>query len=196
MSFDFEAQRDREKIRKRNRERMRRYRASYSEEKKAEERDKKNAWRRRKWARMSDEWRRKELDDFAAKRAAYKAKVKKAKEELRIEAEKKRRARIPLVRAENRRAFDADPAGMYARIRRAVPRHCPSDVRDDIAADISIALLDGELELDEIERSVTRFVSAHYRAREWHEAHSLDAIIPGTDNLRLVDTIAADAAHF
>lgn len=114
--------------------------------------------------------------------------------DLRAEAE--RRAMAPIWKKEARAAFNRNPAAIMDRIKRAIPRGYPADVRDDVATDMTIALFDGEIALAEIERAASTFIAKHYRDREWHALISTDAPIAGTDNLRLGDTITADAFHF
>lgn len=144
----------------------------------------KDGWKERN-KRLTDKYRQ-----------TYRERKKAEREAIKAAQEAARKALIPVRRKENRAAFDKDPAGLYASIRRAIPRSFPADVRDDIATDISIALLDGEIALDEIETSVSQFLSKHYQGRDWHQNISFDQPIAGTNDLRLGDRIAADAFHF
>lgn len=177
-----------------HREYERRRRAAMTPEQRVAYNEKTRVRMARYYARLSDEKKRERIAaDNERRRAARKAE--------RIAAEKVRRAQAAKWKAENRAAFDEDAAAIYARISRAIPAGYPSDIRDDVASDISIALLDGELPINGIEREVRRFISAHFSGREWGRIWSLDAAIPGTDGIRRIDTIAGkleseqDAAH-
>lgn len=93
----------------------------------------------------------------------------------------------------------ADTLGMhlsqnaiYAAASAAVHRGMPPDVRDDILSMIVLAVLEGEFPVEEIAAQAKKFISAHYRQFSKFSTVSIDAVVPGTDNLRLIDTLAAD----
>lgn len=85
---------------------------------------------------------------------------------------------------------------LYAAAVAAVPRTLPRDVRMDVVSAIVLAVLEGEFAEADIASEAKRFVTAHYRMFDQFKHRSLDAVIPGTENLRLGDTIASDAFHF
>lgn len=68
-----------------------------------------------------------------------------------------------------------------------VPRGLPPDVRDDMTMEIVLALLEGAHTLDTAKKAIWSFAPPHYRDR--FKTMSLDAPIPGTDCLRLIDVI-------
>lgn len=176
---------NREKIKaKRHAEYMRQRRAQMTPEQKAEEREKARIRMAARYAAMTDDERRQKIEAGNKARRARREAARKA-------AEKARKADAVTRRKENRAALNSNPEAVYGRIRRAIPRSIFADIRDDIANDITIALLDGEIGLGEIEASVRTYLSRHFRAREWSSVWSLDAIIPETDGLSLIDTIAA-----
>lgn len=78
---------------------------------------------------------------------------------------------------------------LYAAIHAIVPRWYPRDVRDDIIMEIIVAVLEGRESVTSASRKVGSFAPAHYK--ENFKSVSLDAVIPGTDNLRLIDTLSA-----
>jgi len=77
---------------------------------------------------------------------------------------------------------------------KAVPTRYPQDVRDDIVSMIVLAVLEDEFPAAEIPLHAKKFISAYYRASDFHRTTSIDATIPGTDGLRLIDVIAAEPA--
>lgn len=162
----------------------RRLRANWSPERRAAEREAARIRMAKRYAAMTDDERRQKIEAGTKARRAR-------REAARIAAEKTRKAEAVTHRKENRAAFNLDPEAIYKRIRKAIPRSIFADIRDDIANDIAIALLDGEISLDGIETSVRDYLSKHLRQREWSRVWSLDAIIPGTDNVSRIDTIAA-----
>lgn len=82
--------------------------------------------------------------------------------------------------------------GAWAAADRAVSKALPRHVRDDVISDMVVAHLAGELELDAITTAAgAQFVRAHYRQFGSLKTVSLDAPIPGTDGLRLLDTLEA-----
>ncbi len=68
-----------------------------------------------------------------------------------------------------------------------VPRGLPPDVRDDMTMEIVLSLLEGTHTLDTAKKSIWSFTPPHYRDR--FKTMSLDAPIPGTESLRLIDVI-------
>jgi hypothetical protein len=193
-----------EERRAKNRERVRRQRANWSPEKKAEEQIASRKRMAKHYASMTAEKRAKKIAAInearrrrvaprraAAAAAAVAAKAQRiaAVEAAAAAAEAMRVAGIKQRRTENRQAFNADARGLCARIKAAIPRSFPADIRDDVASDMSIALMDGEIALNEIESKARHFISLHYKAREWHTALSLDAVTAGTDDLRAIDRL-------
>lgn len=59
-------------------------------------------------------------------------------------------------------------------------------------SEMVVAVLEGSLSAIDIPRAARRFISAHFKSREWRSILSLDAVVPGTDRVRLIDTIAAE----
>lgn len=161
----------------RHREGMRQIRSSMTPEQRAEYNEKARLRMARNYANLSADRKAEKISAGNERRKARLAAKRAALREAR-------EAQAAQWRIENRAAFDRDAAAIYARIRRAIPRTIYADIRDDLATDIAIALLDGELAMTEIEGSVRRFMAAHLKAREWRMA-SLDALIPGDRDWRL-----------
>lgn len=81
---------------------------------------------------------------------------------------------------------------IYAAARKALPDGLPAFVRDEIIADIILAHLEGRLPVADVAAKAKQFVTAYYRMFDQWKTISLDAPVPGTDGLRLGDTIAAE----
>lgn len=124
----------------------------------------------------------------------YKQRLRDVRDSAR-EAERARRLECaPAWREENRTAMEADPKGIFRRVCMSIKPSWAQDVRDDVAQDIAVALLEGQISLHEIERIAGDFVKAHFRGRDWFETFGLDAIVPGTEDLTLADTLSNDHA--
>lgn len=89
------------------------------------------------------------------------------------------------------------PEELLLKISSLLPMSLPAHIRDDVRQEIVLAVLTGEIRYREIGSKVREFIS---RVFKLHPARfgpvSLDAIVPGTDNLRLIDTIESDRPHF
>lgn len=80
---------------------------------------------------------------------------------------------------------------LYLEIVAAVPRTYPRAMRDDVIAAVNLALFDGKIRVRDIAAGVRIATTEYNRLYTKFGVVSLDAIVPGTDNLRLIDTIAA-----
>ena len=80
---------------------------------------------------------------------------------------------------------------LYAAASAAVGRFVPPDVRDDVIGDMIADHLDGELALADFPTQAARYLRRVVRAGELRNV-SLDAIVPGTDDLRRIDMLADD----
>lgn len=133
-----------------------------------------------------------------AQQKLYKQRIRAARnaaKEAAREAERERRAECaPVWQAENRAALEADPKGMHRRIFRAVKSSWMRDVRDDVAQDIAVALLEGKLSLSEIERTAAEFVRAHFSGRDWFATYDLNMKLPGAEELTLADILSNEHA--
>lgn len=69
-----------------------------------------------------------------------------------------------------------------------MPRHLPQDMRDDLISDIVVACLEEKLRVEDVKKSVQRFITAHNRAAGYNV--SLDAEIG--DGMRMIDFITED----
>lgn len=81
------------------------------------------------------------------------------------------------------------------RVRRAVGRALPRDVAEDTVSDMVVAILDGSLALDRIEKEARRYGnSVLERFANRFVQRSIDETIAGTEDLRLIDTLVDDSS--
>lgn len=176
----------------RKNEATKRCRDAWSPERKELEKQKARARAAARYARLTVEQRQAKIDRGAQLRYARTARMRAAKEQAAELARVERAEKAKVWKVQNRVLFEKSPSDLYARISKAVPRTFHRDVRDDVISDIAVALLDGEISHAEIETLATRFISSHFKFREWHQLLSIDGTVTGNDNLRIVDTIAED----
>lgn len=135
---------------------------------------------------MDDETRRARWRKSAERLRVKRAEVKTERQRAEAIAFA---ARATKLKADNRTAFVTTPDALYARARKAIPYGYPEDVREDVANDMVIALLDGELAADEIEKRARQYIAKHYKARDWFTAVSYDAPKPGHEGKTYKDFI-------
>lgn len=192
------------------------------EEKKERRREQRREWKRRNpdKVRAQRERERAKPDYMARKHAAQSKYMKKYRLRPEVRARypaqnKARWARIKAnpealekERARWRRNYGAGDRGwkftgealqaalnrndLYAAVRACVPSYYPRHTRDDIISMIVLAVLEGEFPAANIAVHAKRFIAAYYRESDFHRTVSIDATIPGTDGLRLIDVIAAE----
>lgn len=78
-------------------------------------------------------------------------------------------------------------------INRVVPKYLPPDMRADVCQDLIVGILCGDFARDDLNlplKEVLKRVRKMYPSK-WGDI-SLDSIVPGTDDLRLIDTIGDD----
>lgn len=76
---------------------------------------------------------------------------------------------------------------LWQRAAAVVPRASPD--REDLISDLVVAQLEGETDL---KAALKRARAARNRALNPHAVVSLDRLMPGTDNLRLIDTLTTE----
>lgn len=92
------------------------------------------------------------------------------------------------------KALAANP--LYAAIEAAVPRGLPHDVRADVISQMALDVLEGWLDLADVKKAARQYLTAHDRASGRWDHVSLDAPMPGTDDLRMIDTLTTDTVRF
>lgn len=91
----------------------------------------------------------------------------------------------------------SDPTGLLSLVNSLIPPQIPHFIRADVCQDVLLGILEGTIAPGELKASVP---GALKRVRKMHPSLfgpiSLDRIIPGTDGLRMIDTIPTDREHF
>lgn len=86
---------------------------------------------------------------------------------------------------------------MMSAVDAVIPRGLPDFMRADLASDITLALLEGELKFENLESEARSYLTAHRKMfpDKWGPV-SIDETIPGTDGLTIADTLSNDSVHF
>lgn len=101
------------------------------------------------------------------------------------QAARERRQEDPALHLNTRLAQN----DLYRSANRAVSAGIPQAIRDDVIADIVLAVLEGELDAADISTRARSFVASYHRAARTYQTVSADQVIPGTDNLRIIDRL-------
>lgn len=72
------------------------------------------------------------------------------------------------------------PEDVYRVVGRAVSSALPKHMRDDVISNMLLAVLEGELLLEHVEKRVREYVTGYNRMYDHHGNVSLDTYIPGT----------------
>lgn len=105
--------------------------------------------------------------------------------------------RIALSNYPYLRGRDDDGARLIEAVNSVVPRTFPDHMRADICQDLLLSVLEGESTIEQLKAGTSSAVRKYYKLHPGKFGPiSLDAPIPGTENLTLIDTIPSDAAHF
>lgn len=90
-------------------------------------------------------------------------------------------------------------AALLVQLAAFVPRGFPEEIRDDLLNDLVVVVMSGEVRLPDLndERVLRRYTlrSRRLLGETWGQM-SLDDIVPGTESMRWVDTLADDHPHF
>jgi hypothetical protein len=90
---------------------------------------------------------------------------------------------------------DADEANaLVVRVNNVVPKALSEQVRADVAQDIILGVLSGELSENDLAKHVQTYIRRHYGKVEWNRFRdvSLDAPYPGTDNRSWHDVLSQE----
>ncbi|MBN9068646.1 MAG: hypothetical protein J0H60_19955 [Rhizobiales bacterium] len=93
--------------------------------------------------------------------------------------------------ARAKRMITLSPELVYRMIDKAIPKAIPHFVRDDVISSMCLAVLEGQLFVENIEKEATNFLKDHNRMFDTFKTLSLDAPIAGTD-LRRIDLLIAE----
>lgn len=84
----------------------------------------------------------------------------------------------------------------HAAALRAVPRSLPDYVRDDVMAEILLAVAEAKIEIRDIAGSAKEFVKGYWREYSHMTTVSLDAPIPGMDGVSYIDRLVSPEGIF
>lgn len=98
-------------------------------------------------------------------------------------------------RYKDKKTITLSPDEVYNLINKAVSRALPAHIRDDVIAEICLAVLEGKLFIDDIKKEVVKYIRAHNREYDHFKTISLDATITGTDNLTRLDLLEAQPEY-
>jgi hypothetical protein len=74
-----------------------------------------------------------------------------------------------------------------------LPSSLPDQVRSDVAQDMMLAVLAGEIRENDLAKSVRRYIKKHHQAYDNRfNTVSLDQPMPGTETRRWAETIPSD----
>ena len=91
---------------------------------------------------------------------------------------------------------NTDPATVRKMIAKQLPGYLTAETRNDIINEVIQAILARKVLFEEIQSCAKPFVTAHNRMFDHFKNVSIDAPIAGTEDFKLIDTIASDAFHF
>jgi hypothetical protein len=75
----------------------------------------------------------------------------------------------------------------------ALPKHLDPDMRNDVAGDIVVAVLSGDLSPHQIASEAKRFIRAHNKKFSQFEFASLDKSVAFDSTLSIIETLSSDA---
>jgi len=143
---------------------------------------------RERWAEDPEPMRAKLREiywkDVETTRAKGREKYKKNIDRERARSRRRTRARIA------QRTIGRSPDQVYMLINRAVSRALPSHVRDDVVASMCLAVLEGKLFIENIEKEAKSFLTAYNRQFDHFKTASLDEPINGQDGRTYLDMLA------
>lgn len=111
--------------------------------------------------------------------------------EARNPEKMREKARRQYKRHRSIAAVRHNPDNVYKIVNKVVSAALPKHMRDDVIAEILLAVLEGKLLLDQIGQRVKDFVRDYNREYDTFKTLSLDEVIPGTNTSRL-DMLAAE----
>lgn len=105
----------------------------------------------------------------------------------------KQRARHKRRYAQERsiKKITLSPDEVFKLVNKAVSRAIPRFVRDDVMADMCLAILEGKLFIENIGKEAAKFLAAHNRAFDHFKTISVDTVI--SEGVTILDTLTADS---
>ncbi len=90
----------------------------------------------------------------------------------------------------SKRAITLSPDKVFEMINKAVSRALPKFVRDDVVGSMSLAVMEGALFVENIDKEAGKFLRAYNREFDQFKTVSLDAPVPGADGVTYLDRLA------
>ncbi|UDF29953.1 UNVERIFIED_ORG: hypothetical protein LHK14_01140 [Roseateles sp. XES5] len=143
---------------------------------------------RERWAEDPEFFRAKMREQYWKDVEATRAKARE-KYQRNIDREQARgRRRNKAHKAQ--RTINRSPDQVYMLINRAVSKALPDHVRDDVVSSMCLAVLEGKLFIEDIEKDAKRFLAAYNREFDHFKTTSLDEPINGQDGRTYLDLLA------
>lgn len=86
--------------------------------------------------------------------------------------------------------------GVVKYLRKALPASLPTYARDDIISDVTLAVMEGKITLEQVPAKAKAFVTAHYRMFDQHKTLSLDKETFDGEGKTFVDMLPSDAMEW
>ncbi len=184
----------------------RQWRQDNLEKRRIKEREYRLASSRNTWANMSPEQKARSYALARARRSAnideerrkereyYRANVERVRAQWQKSYWRNRqtqleRSRRRSARQRSQRQITLSPDAVFRLIDKAVPKVLPRFVRDDIISAMCLAVLDGQLFVENVGKEASKFVRAYNREYDQFKTVSLDAPLAGYDGLTLLDRL-------
>ncbi|WP_210212368.1 hypothetical protein, partial [Mesorhizobium sp. M4B.F.Ca.ET.049.02.1.2] len=88
------------------------------------------------------------------------------------------------------------PEALMKAVYAAIPAALPKFIRDEVAGEMMLAVLEGKLQMDGIRRSVAEHLRRYNKVYDRFKFLSLDAPMAGTEDLRRIDTLTDEDSVF
>lgn len=134
-------------------------------------------------------WREKNREHAKAYASAYRKKNREKVYAYNAAYGQTHREAINAYRRRRKAKIKFAQKSLYQTACDTVPRYLPRHIRDDVISEITLAVLEGTLAAEDIAKSAKKYLTAWNRDFGSYGTVSLDAVIPGTENLRLYDII-------
>lgn len=148
----------------------------------------------KKCRELKKSWIARNPEKEAARKKAYWEKNRERLLKVRALWRAAKAGNTPLSSAELRKK-SLRQNDFYAAAERAVPAGYPRWIRDDVISDIVLAVLEGEITIEQIATRARKYITRHYAEFADRKTLSLDAPIPGLDGVTYLDRLAMESAE-
>jgi hypothetical protein len=92
---------------------------------------------------------------------------------------------------------DGNSGALIKKVMQLIPRNLPPQLRDDLCQELLISLIAGETTMEKLPLVIkSKATKVRKLLGETWKQRSLNDVVPGTDRITLLDTLAADHPHF